>query len=229
MSQSNSSSKPFITISKKTAIAIFALLLVIVLWLIWPFITGRGPVKYASIDEHFRYGSIGGEDSDGIPYWIVKVLPKVFDEELEGEGLAHFGFIQEPDHELPIGFARSTNYLGLDVVTQNCATCHVGLLRKQPSDTPEIISTMPGITINLQGFIQFLAESAVDERFSADHLMPYINEAGAKFNPLERLLYRFVVIPKTREELLNQRHDFSFMDKQSVYGPGRVDTFNSYN
>ena len=223
-----SSPSPLIIITKKTATIIVSILLVVVLWLVWPFITGRGPVQYANIDEHFRYGSIGGEDSDGIPYWILKVLPEVFSEELNGEGFAHFGFIQELDHELPIGFARSTNTIGLDVVTQNCATCHVGLLRKKTDDVPEVISTMPGITINLQGFIQFLTEAAADEKFSADHLMPYINSAGANFNPLERLLYRFVVIPRTRDELLIQRHDFSFMNRQTTYGPGRVDTFNSY-
>lgn len=87
---------------------------------------------------------------------------------------------------------------------------------------------MPGMTVNLQAFIRFLTIAAADERFSADHLMPFINEAGANFNPLEKLLYRYFVIPITREELLRQRHDFSFMDKESIYGPGRVDTFTSY-
>ena len=225
------SAKPFISLSKKTFIAVIAFLMAIILWLILPFI-GSGPVQYSNIDEHFKYGSIGGENTDGIPYWIIKVLPEVFSDKLDGEGFGHFGFIQEPNHELPIGFSKSSNSLllglGVDVVTQNCATCHVGLLRKAKSDPPEIISTMPGITINLQGFIQFLTEAAADERFSASHLMPYINEAGANFNPLEKLVYRFIVIPRTRDELLIQRHDFDFMKQQSVYGPGRVDTFNSY-
>lgn len=126
--------KPLITISKRTFLAIVGVILAIVLWLVFPFLSDRGPVKYANIDEHFRYGSIGGENSDGIPYWIVKVLPTVFADKLPGEGLTSLGFIQEPDHELPIGFARSTNFLGLDVVTQNCATCHVGLLREKATD-----------------------------------------------------------------------------------------------
>ena len=223
------SSRPFIAISKRSFIAIIAVILAIVLWLVWPFISDRGPVQYTSEEEHFLYGSIGGEDSDGIPYWIFKVLPTAFADKLPGEGLTSFGFIQERDRELPIGFARSTNSLGLDVVTQNCATCHVGLLRETAEDPkPQIISAMPGFTVDLQSFILFLLEVAEDERFTANNLMPYIKEAGANFNPLESLLYRYVVIPKTREVLLGQKHDFSFMDKQSIYGPGRVDTFTSY-
>ena len=223
------SSKPLITVSKRTFAIAITLILAIALWLVSPFIIHRYPIKYSDIDEHFRYGSIGGEDSDGIPYWIVKVLPEVFADKLPGEGFTSLGFIQEPNRDLPISFVRSTNSLGIEVVTQNCATCHVGTLRASPNDpNRRIISAMPGMSVNLQGFIRFLTESAVDERFTADHLMPYINAAGANFNPLEKLVYRFLVIPRTRDELLLLRHDFSFMNEQSLYGPGRVDTFTSY-
>jgi hypothetical protein len=225
----NKPTKPFIAISKRVFLVITVVIFAIILWLVWPFLDNRRAVEYANIDEHFRYGSIGGENSDGIPYWIVKVLPTVFADKLPGEGFTSLGFIQEPDRELPISFVRSTNSLGIDVVTQNCVTCHVGTLREKATDTnPRIISAMPGITVNLQGFIRFVTECAADERFSAEHLMPFISDAGANFNPLEKLVYRFLVIPRTRDELLVQRHDFSFMDKQSTYGPGRVDTFTSY-
>ncbi|MEM7594073.1 MAG: c-type cytochrome [Cyanobacteria bacterium P01_A01_bin.83] len=217
--------------SRRTFVIAVAVVLTLLLWLVSPFVLNRYryPVQYANIDEHFRYGSIGGEDSDGIPYWIIKVLPTVFADKLPGEGYTSLGFIQEPDHELPISFVRSTNSLGVEVITENCATCHVGTLRASAADTnPQIISAMPGFTVSLQGFVRFLTESAADDRFTANNLMPFINEAGANFNPLEKLLYRFVVIPRTRDELLELRHDFSFMNRQSPYGPGRVDTFTSY-
>ena len=220
--------KPIISISQRGLLLAVAIVLALLLWLLSPFLFHRYPVQYADIDEHFRYGTIGGEDSDGIPYWIIKVLPTAFPDKLPGEGYTSLGFIQEPDHELPISFVRSTNSLGIEVITENCATCHVGTLRSSPTDTTQIISAMPGITVNLQGFIQFLTDSAADDRFTADNLMPYINSAGAHFNPLEKLVYRFFVIPKTRDELLELRHDFSFTNRQSPYGPGRVDTFTSY-
>lgn len=150
-------SKPFIFLSKRAALVI-GVIIAIALWLLWPFLTNNGPVYFADEDEHFRYGSIGGEATDGFPYWVVKVLPTAFSDLLPpGEGWTSFGFIQEPDHEFPIGFARSTrplpifgSLLELDVVTQNCATCHVGTLRGSADQKkPDIISTMPGFTVNL--------------------------------------------------------------------------------
>ena len=231
-SLSSEENKAVISISKRLFLMITAFVLVLLLWLVSPFLFHRYPIKYTNIEEHFLYGSIGGEKSDGIPYWVIKVLPEVFADKLPGEGYTSLGFIQEPDHELPISFVRSTNWFGLfglDVVTENCATCHVGTLRSSPRDTnPRIISAMPGMSVSLQGFVRFLTESAADERFTADNLMPFINAAGAHFNPLEKLVYRFFVIPKTRDELLELRHNFSFMNRQSPYGPGRVDTFTSY-
>lgn len=224
--------------TKKIVGAIAITIIVILAWLITPFITIGNQGSYRDPDEHFRYGTIGGESTDGIPYWVWKALPVVFEDKLptdqpSKEGLSIFGFIQEPDHELPIGFAKSTrnilaNVLGLDVVTQNCATCHVSTLRETPESKPDIISTMPGTVINLQAYIQFLITVAADERFTASHIMPYIADMGANLNPLEKLVYKFFVIPQTRDILLRERHDFAVMDRQSTYGPGRVDTFTSY-
>jgi hypothetical protein len=37
---------------------------------------------WASLEERFKYGSIGGEADAGLPYWIWVVLPRVFPEHL---------------------------------------------------------------------------------------------------------------------------------------------------
>ena len=52
-------------------------------YLAWRF-TRDDPVTYADPEEHFKYGSTGGERESGIPYWIWKVLPKMFPEYLPG-------------------------------------------------------------------------------------------------------------------------------------------------
>ncbi|MGF1480735.1 MAG: cytochrome c [Cyanophyceae cyanobacterium] len=218
----------FLGMTRKILVTAAVFLTVIALWLTWPFLTNRGPVYYADIDEHFRYGSVGGENTDGIPYWLWKALPVVFADKLPGEGWTSLGFIQEPDHELPIGFAKSTRTIGLDVVTQNCATCHVSTLRETPESQPAIVSTMPANTVNLQAYIQFLINAAIDERFTASQIMPTIAAMGANLNPLEKLVYKYFAIPQTRDALLRERHDLTFMEKQSSYGPGRVDTFTTY-
>src|SRR5215471_11964631 len=60
------------------------------------------PVTYADPESHFKYGSTGGERESGFPYWIWKVLPKMFPEYLpgktytSGKEYASFGFLYEP-------------------------------------------------------------------------------------------------------------------------------------
>jgi mono/diheme cytochrome c family protein len=187
--------------------------------------------SFAEIDRHFRYGSIGGESTNGLPYWIWKVLPDMFADQLPIDAPATdytaFGFLQEPGEDLPIGFARSRTS-GIDVVTQNCATCHVGSVRTTTDAIPELISGMPSHNVNLQAYIKFLRDVADDSRFTSDQLIPYIQAASGGLGPIEKLVYRFVAIPRTREQLTLQRANLAFMDRQIPYGPGRIDTFTPY-
>jgi len=60
------------------------------------------------IEEQFKYGSIGSEDQEGIPYWIWQVLPRLFADKLPEGGYGALGMIWEPGHDLPIGFSKKT-------------------------------------------------------------------------------------------------------------------------
>ena len=205
---------------------LLAILIAIAIYLVSPLLLGNGTVKYPDIEDHYKYGSIGGEAANGIPYWVWQVLPVVFEDKLPGAGYTSLGFIQEPEHDLPIGFSQAK--IGFDRVAQNCATCHAGTLRDTPESEPQIITAMPSNTVDLEGYIRFLSEVAIDERFTADTMMPAIENLGANLNPLEKLIYRYLAIPQTRDALITQRSKFAFLDSQSEYGPGRVDTFSSY-
>lgn len=191
-----------------------------------PLITNNGPVAYSNIVDHFKYGSIGSEPTNGIPYWIWKVMPVMFPDHLPGDGYASLGFLYEADHDRPIGFSQRKTLINR--VGLNCAFCHTGLVQKTPENLPQIIPTMPSNTVNLQGYIRFISAAALDQRFTADEMMPQIEALGAKFNPLEKLLYRFVVIPQTRDALITQGQKLAFLEQQPAWGPGRVDTFNPY-
>src|SRR5215469_7560034 len=57
------------------------------------------PVVYNDIQQHFKYGSIGSEPVNGLPYWIWKVLPEMFPDKLPGNGYASLGFVFEPGHD----------------------------------------------------------------------------------------------------------------------------------
>jgi mono/diheme cytochrome c family protein len=211
----------------RLVVLIVGAVLVAVLALAYPLLSNHGPAPYDDIEDHFKYASIGGESTNGIPYWVWKVLPVMFADRLPGEGYTSLGFIQEPGHDLPIGFARGV-YQGIDVVTQNCATCHVGSLRQSPNDPPQIIPAMPSNTVDLGQYIQFITAVPFDPRFTAREMMPQIQALGAHFNPLQELIYRLIVIPRSREALLTLADKLAFIDRESAYGPGRVDTFTPY-
>ena len=56
-----------------------------------------------------------------------------------------------------------------------------------------------------------------------------MQEAGAKFGPIERLVWTYYVIPRVREGFIQRRSRLAaFIADQAPWGPGRVDTFNPY-
>ena len=92
---------------------IWLVLLLVVAIYAWFRFTRDEPVTYASIEDHFKYGSTGGERASGIPLSIWKVLPKIFQQYLPGpydaqKPYAVFGFIYEDGKELPVGNPSAT-------------------------------------------------------------------------------------------------------------------------
>src|SRR5258708_14140983 len=182
------------------------------------------PVVYATPEDHFKYGSTGGERASGIPYSIWMALPELFPEYLPGKGLQSLGFIYEAGKSLPVGVSKR-NVQGIDRVFLNCAICHVGSVRDTPTSERRIIVGMPSNTVDLQGFQKFLSACAMDEKFAGDRIIPVIKIMGTE-NGLNRPLLQYAGIALMRDKLLMLRQRFAFMDREPVYGPGRVDTFN---
>jgi hypothetical protein len=200
-----------------------ALLLVAMLWAVLRF-TRDKPVTYVSIEDHFKYGSAGGERASGIPYSIWMALPELFPEYLPGKGLQSLGFIFEPGKDLPIGVSKR-NVQGIDRVFLNCAVCHVGTVRDTPASSQRVIVGMPSNTVDLEGFQKFLSACALDEKFTAERIIPVIERMGTE-DALNRLLLRVAGISLMRDRLLMLRQRFTFVDREPVFGPGRFDTFN---
>jgi mono/diheme cytochrome c family protein len=211
--------------NEKIFLVIIALFALFATYLFWKYVPDA-PVDYADINEHFKYGSIGSEPVNGLPYWVWKVLPDMFPEKLPapGKGYEAFGLIQEPDRETPIGFSVRRVYI--DRVGMNCAICHTGTVRESPQSQPRIISGMPANKLDLQGYARFLYACAKDPRFTADNVIQAI-ERRKYLNPLEKIIYREAVW-RTRDALVAQADKLSFMDSRPNWGPGRVDTFNPY-
>ena len=116
--------------------------------------------SFSNIAEHFKYGSIGTEERVGLPYWIWRVLPQIFEDKLPkrpGTGYERIGFITEagrPPHARPIGTSYTPSRFAR--VGLNCATCHVGSYRETPSSPRQIVAGMPANQMDLQGYANFL-------------------------------------------------------------------------
>jgi mono/diheme cytochrome c family protein len=190
----------------------------------WMRFTSDAPVTYDKIEDHFKYGSTGGERSSGIPYSVWMALPELFPEYLPGKGLKSLGFIYEPGKDLPIGVSKR-RYQGIDRVFLNCAVCHVGTVRDTPASTPRIIVGMPANTIDLQGFQRFLTAVVVDEKFTPDRIVPVIQQMKTE-DLLNRVILKYFGIALMRDQIITLRQEFGFMDREPVFGPGRFDTFN---
>ena len=202
---------------------ILFVLIALAAYLYWAFNPNR-PVDYADIQNHFKYGSIGSEPANGIPYWIFKVLPEMFPEKLPGQGLASLGLIQEPGMDLPVGFSKRR--VIVDRVGLNCGVCHTGTVRDSQNSPPRVIVGMPANRLELENYIRFLSACALDPRFTTDNVMTAI-DARTRLGPIERFIYRSAV-PLTREALIEQGNRLAFINSRPDWGPGRVDTFNPY-
>ncbi|MFT3926566.1 MAG: hypothetical protein QM778_28735 [Myxococcales bacterium] len=174
--------------------------------------------------EMFKYGAFGNAENNGLPYYVWLVLPRVFSEYLPGNGgWASLGFVSEPGHETPIGFARET--IGFERVTFNCALCHSASYRTSPNVPPQVALGGPGHQADTQSYLRFLFSAASDPRFNADVLLKEIKQS-VDLSLTDELLYRYVLIPQTKKALLDQKEASTWMTKRPPWGPGRIDPFN---
>jgi mono/diheme cytochrome c family protein len=179
---------------------------------------------FESDEEHFLYGSIGNHATDGIPYWIWLVLPRLFPDLLPGPGgYSTLGLHSQDGNELPIGLSKVT--IGYPRVAMNCAFCHVGSVRAQPADQATILPGAPAHQVAAQRYTQFLMTSASDARFTAGNILAEISR-NYGLSPVDRALYRFIIIPGTRARLLRLKEQTAWMDGRPEWGHGRADVLN---
>jgi mono/diheme cytochrome c family protein len=176
-------------------------------------------------DMRFKYGSIGAEADAGIPYWIFYVLPRLFPEKLPGPGgYAALGVPWEQGQELPVGFTKKV--VGFARVGNNCAVCHTATYRTKEDQNSTFITAAPGHT-DVEGFFRFVIECARSPRFNSDVLMTEINQV-TKLSLIDSLIYRFILIPVTKDRLLAREQHFKWIFRHDFpdWGRGRDDAMN---
>lgn len=180
--------------------------------------------EFASVEEYFKYGSIGTEDEAGIPYWIWIALPRIFPDYLPGPGgYSSLGLYTEPGKELPVGFSRKT--IGFSRVGINCAACHSGTVRLSTAEVPTLLLGAGNHTFDVLAYQRFLFASASDPRFNADTILGEIGRMY-RLSWLDRQLYRYLLIPLTRRALLETKQQFAWTETRPNWGRGRIDPFN---
>lgn len=185
------------------------------------------PTYFASAEEHFLYGSIGTEGTDGVPYWIWLVLPRVFADKLPSAGgYQSLGVVVQEGRELPVGLSKQT--IGMARVGINCAFCHTATYRKSPTDTPVVVPAGPSNTTSPQDYLRFLFACASDPRFNSSTIMAEVAK-NHRLSLLDQLIYQVVLVPFTRITLLQQQNQFTqygWMNNNPPWGNGRIDPFN---
>jgi hypothetical protein len=185
------------------------------------------PPYFASEEEHFLYGSIGTEATAGVPYWIWLVLPRIFPDKLPyAGGYESLGIVAQEGRDLPIGFSKQT--IGIERVGINCAFCHTATYRVHANDKPIVVPAAPSHTTSPQDYLRFLFACAADSRFNSSTIMAEIAK-NYKLSLLDRLTYRFALIPFTKLTLLQQQNtyqQYGWMKDNPRWGNGRIDPFN---
>lgn len=186
-------------------------------------------IAYDDPEEHFKYGSIGSEGNQGLPTPILQAIPVMYKDKLGSKGFEAFGMITEEGHDLPIGFSKRI-VGGIERAWLNCSVCHYGTYTMPGSDEVHYIAGGASNDLKLYDLMRFFIELGRDPGFTADAVIAAVNsdEVPGHLNFLERQLYRLAVMPIVKKELLTLSDQLAFVERQEDYGPGRVDTFNSY-
>ena len=191
--------------SKRNLQIVAVLLLVVVAITAWANLWREKPQpQWITADkrDNFLYGSVGGERDAGIPYWIWLALPRMFPEYMPGNGgYLSVGLSWEEGKEMPAGFSKKT--VGYVRVAGNCAICHAASYRSGPDEGPEVVPVVPGRSSDVQALLTFFQQCAQDPRFNSTEIMTEINSA-TKLTWFDSLLYRYVLIPRTRRQLLSE-------------------------
>ena len=128
---------------------------------------------YVDIEEHFKYGSTGGERESGFPYWIFQAMPQVCAKHLPGKGYASLGFIYEDGKDLPIGMSKRRHSASI-ARSSTAPSATSSTVRDAPDAKPRVVLGMPANTFDLFGFQKFLFGCAQDPKFSAEDVVPEI-------------------------------------------------------
>jgi hypothetical protein len=133
------------------------------------------------------------------------VLASMFPDKLPANsGYGSFGLIWEETVELPVGLTKVT--IGYPRVGFNCAICHATRPAGHGAQ-PAFVPSRSADTAAIAALSRFLFDCARDPRFDSDNILAEISNFK-KLDWIDQLLYRFYIIPATRNKILDGGQDF---------------------
>ena len=193
--------------------------------------------RYAAIEEHFKYGSIGSEPGGSLlspiggvlpPYWVFKALPSVCSDKLPN-GYESFGFV-DGAWSRPAGRRLAAPPAGhRSGRAQLRGVPHEHACAMPQAPRRRSCSGMPAQRLDLEAFVEFVLDCTLDNRLTADAVRGRLPKTGGP-SLFERLLLRTGLVDRLKIQTLDLRNRIAplFADDMPRWGRGRVDTFNPY-
>ncbi len=130
------------------------------------------------------------------------MLPRIFPEYMPATGgYLALGLSWEETREMPAGLSKQR--VGYVRVAGNCALCHASSKSNGYDYPPTLIPASHGHTDAVDKMVKYYRDCANDPRFNADNILSEVNMA-TKLSMLDKLFYRYVLIPRTRRRFLSQ-------------------------
>ena len=173
--------------------------------------------RFASDEDHFKYGSILKPWLPGLPLCVFEALPDAFPDLLPG-GWTSVGFVLEPGHATPVGWALQPALI--PSLAPNCALCHGATYRVDSGESPRFVPGAPAVSLDFDRFLTVIFKAGADPRFTDGTLLAKI-KARQPLSPIRSVIYEQLLLPTFAWGFGLLRRDFEWINRQPPSGPGR--------
>ena len=181
---------------------------------------------FASDEDHFLFGSVGTEAAEGRAVLALAGAAARLSGSAAGARRLRrrSGSSRRTATSCRSACRRSPSAFRASASTARCATrpatARGRTSRRRSSPRP------PRIRRRRSSTSGSCSDAAADPRFNADTLLAEISR-NTRLSLIDRLLYRFAIIPAARRALLQQRDSQDgWMRSRPDWGRGRIDPFN---